>query len=280
MEYITVREAASKWGISIRHTQEMCINGKVKGAVKFGRDWAIPNDCLRPIDERITSGRYTNRKQVNWNTTSEPISYLCKNDKKLEIVISQIGDLRYNLHLDYYAFLVTTIVGQQLSNKAAQKINERLNKECGNKITIKSISSLSDDKLNEIGIGRNKIKYIRDLTDKVNSCKINFSHLNKCSDEKIMFELNHIKGIGNWTAKMYLIFALNRLDVLPYEDGAFLQAYKWLYNTDDLKTETIINNCEKWKPYSSIAARYLYKALDSGLTKTNINLLIEGKNNE
>jgi DNA-3-methyladenine glycosylase II len=66
---------------------------------------------------------------------------------------------------------------------------------------------------------------------------------------------------------MYLIFVLNRLDVLPFEDGAFLQAYKWLYATDDVKPRHITERCALWKPYSSLAARYLYHALDYGLTK-------------
>ena len=74
---------------------------------------------------------------------------------------------------------------------------------------------------------------------------------------------------------MYLIFVLNRSDVLPYDDVAFLQAYKWLYNARKLDKQTIIKNCHKWKPYSSIASRYLYKALDTGLVKKNIKEFLE-----
>ena len=73
-------------------------------------------------------------------------------------------------------------------------------------------------------------------------------------------------------AKMYLIFTLNRMDVLPYEDVAFLQTYAWLYNKKYLQPAAIIKRCKKWKPYSSIAARYFYYALDMGLTKKEFHL--------
>lgn len=68
---------------------------------------------------------------------------------------------------------------------------------------------------------------------------------------------------------MYLIFVLDRMNVLPYEDGAFLQAYKWLYDTSDTSISSIQKRCKKWSPYSSLAARYLYRFLDDGYTKQN-----------
>jgi DNA-3-methyladenine glycosylase II len=74
---------------------------------------------------------------------------------------------------------------------------------------------------------------------------------------------------------MYLLFFLQREDILPYEDGAFLQAYKWLYNTKVIKPESIVRRCKQWKPYTSIAARYMYRALDTGLTKIPIKDFLE-----
>ena len=98
------------------------------------------------------------------------------------------------------------------------------------------------------------------------------------SDEEILKILISLKGIGSWTAKMYLLFFLEREDVLPFEDGAFLQAYRWLYNTKKCEQKSIERRCKKWKPYSSIGARYLYAALNSCLTKRNIvEFMIEGK---
>lgn len=74
-----------------------------------------------------------------------------------------------------------------------------------------------------------------------------------------MKKLMPISGIGIWTAKMYLIFVLDRKDILPFEDDAFLQSYRWLYKTTDISKESIIKKCSKWKPCFSIAARYMYK---------------------
>ena len=93
------------------------------------------------------------------------------------------------------------------------------------------------------------------------------SDLTKLSDLEVIKKLTKYRGIGNWTAKMYLIFVLNRQDILPYEDGAFIQAYKWLYKTDDISPKAVEKKCRKWKHYSSIAARYMYRALDLGFTK-------------
>ena len=84
--------------------------------------------------------------------------------------------------------------------------------------------------------------------------------------------LTSVHGIGTWTAKMYLMFVLNRQDVLPFEDVAFLQGYGWAYKTDDFSPAAVQKKCKKWKPYSSIAARYMYKALDRGLTKEEFHL--------
>ena len=92
------------------------------------------------------------------------------------------------------------------------------------------------------------------------------------TDDEVMRKLTSIRGIGNWSAKMYLIFALDRKDILPYEDTAFLQAYSWLYKTNDYSPEAVKKRCKKWKPYSSIAARYMYRALDMGLTKREFHL--------
>ena len=90
--------------------------------------------------------------------------------------------------------------------------------------------------------------------------------------KEVISHLTNIKGIGNWTAKMYLIFVLDRSDVLPYEDVAFQQSYKWLYNTSSTEKADIIKRCKKWSPYATVASRYLYRALDMGLTKTDFKM--------
>lgn len=139
-------------------------------------------------------------------------------------------------------------------------------------ITPGAINRLSDEEIRSTGTSSAKVSYIRSLTAAVISGALDLSSLVSMTDSEIIKTLTAIKGIGNWTAKMYLIFVLDRPDVLPTEDVAFLQAYQWLYKTDDRTPESVRRKCKKWKPYSSIAARYLYRALDGGYTKEEFHL--------
>ena len=100
-------------------------------------------------------------------------------------------------------------------------------------ITVTAINSLSDEQIRNIGTSAAKVSYIRALTNAIVSDAINLTELPRLDDREIIKTLTSVKGIGNWTAKMYLIFVLNRQDVLPTEDVAFLQAYEWLYKTTD-----------------------------------------------
>ena len=92
------------------------------------------------------------------------------------------------------------------------------------------------------------------------------------TDEAALKELVSLRGIGTWTAKMYLIFVLGQTGYPAIRDVAFLQSYKWLYKTEDVSRASIEKKCKKWKPYSSIAARFLYRALDMGFTKKEFHL--------
>ena len=89
--------------------------------------------------------------------------------------------------------------------------------------------------------------------------------LHALPDDQIIRRITALYGLGPWSAKMFLIFVLDRPDVLPYEDGAFLQAYRKLYQTDEIKSAAIAKRCACWSPYTTLAARYLYRALDEGL---------------
>lgn len=208
---------------------------------------------------------------------STEIVYLCKKDKRLAKVISLVGTLEYaprNAE-DGYAFLIHEIIEQMLSIKAGRKIYSRLEELCNNKVSPQNISSLSIEDIRSTGTSAAKAKYIQNVTKAVLSGSLDLPELEKLSDTEVMKRLTSIQGIGNWTAKMYLIFVLNRPDVLPYEDGAFLQSYRWMYKTNDSSMESVKKKCQKWKPYSSIASRYLYKALDMGLTKAEFHLFKE-----
>ena len=196
---------------------------------------------------------------------SEEIQYLSQQDEKLAHIISLVGEITYEPFDDPYRFLVSTIIGQMLSNKVGDIITDRLTSLCDGRIAVDAIETLSDEDIRSTGLSKAKIEYIRILTKAVQDGAIDFNDLLYLPDKDVIKKLTSLRGIGMWTAKMYLIFVLDRQDILPFEDGAFLQAYKSVYNARKLNHETIMRRCRCWKPYSSIAARYLYRALDTGL---------------
>ena len=183
-----------------------------------------------------------------------------------------VGDITYTPHDDGYAFLIHEIIEQMLSIKAGQKIYGRLVDLCNGKVNVASVSALSDLELRAIGTSSAKATCIQNITRQITDGSLCLEDLQNYDDLEVIKRLTSIKGIGTWTAKMYLIFVLNRQDILPYEDGAFMQVFRWLYKTEKCSKQDVIKKSKKWKPYSSIAARYMYRALDMGLTKSEFHL--------
>lgn len=209
---------------------------------------------------------------ITLNMNAPSVQYLCRKDKRLAKLISMVGTITYSPYTDGYPFLVHEIIEQMLSIKAGQKIYARLEELCNSNITPDIVASLSDEEIRSIGTSKSKVSYIRNITNAIVSGELDLGNLAQQTDVEVTAALAKIRGIGNWTAKMYLIFVLNRSDILPWEDGAFLQSYRWMYKTDDCSRKSVEQKCRKWKPYSSIAARFLYRALDAGLTKSAFHL--------
>lgn len=226
--------------------------------------------------ERVQLNSMNNSKFVI-HTDEESVEYLKKKDNRLATVINVIGNIECSNHIDGYSFVIGEIIEQMLSVKVADVFRSRLLDLCGKEISPDNIRKLTEEQWKTIGISNAKKTYIMNFTDAVESGLLQLESLEEKSDDEVLEELTAIKGIGPWTAKMYLIFVLKRLDVLPYEDGAFMQAFRWLYEKDKKVTkEAVIKKCKKWKPYSSIASRYLYRALDGGMTKVHYEELARG----
>jgi DNA-3-methyladenine glycosylase II len=211
-----------------------------------------------------------NQFKVVHDKNSPAIRHLCECDKALQYVINNIGDLTYSLSEDGFSFLVDTIIGQMLSNKVANVISARVNNLCEGEITPTRLMRLSAGDLREVGLSNAKAEYILNLSRHCFDAPCFFDGFFQKSDNEIMNELTKIRGIGAWSAKMYLIFVLDRHNILPFEDGAFQQAFAWLYPSIEQNKNAIKKHCEKWSPYSSIASRYLYKVLDLGFTKKSL----------
>lgn len=209
---------------------------------------------------------------IKLSKKSKCIQHLLNVDERLSLVIRAIGEITYTIHQDPFGFLVNTIIGQMLSNKVKDIIWGRFISLCEGTISPKSILNLSNKQMRLVGISENKIEYIINLAYVISNNPNFFRLLDSLDDASIIKELTKIKGIGPWSSKMYLIFILDRQDILPLEDRAFLQAFSWLYNLEKPTIKEIKQYTAAWRPYSSIASRYLYHALDKGYTKTNIEI--------
>ena len=167
---------------------------------------------------------------------------------------------------DIFCGLVEAIVSQQLSTRAAATIYGRLRALLpgGGPPTPEALLPLSDDALRGVGLSRQKLSYMRDLSGKMLDGSINTAALQDMSDDEIVAELTKIKGIGRWTVEMLLIFRLTRPDVFPAGDLGIVKAVQKAYNlrkTPDVKRLHAI--AERWRPYRSVASWYLWASLEN-----------------
>jgi DNA-3-methyladenine glycosylase II len=208
-------------------------------------------------------------KKIALTIESEPIKYLCGKDSRFIVLYNLVGELSYRLDNDYYGFIIKTIIGQMLSNKVADIFAGRLTNMCSSgKIDIESVKKLSFDSLFSIGISRSKARCIIDFTDYYAKNDFTKKKLAKLSDDAIIREITSVKGLGIWSAKMFLLFVLGRENIMPIEDLAYRQAFLWYNGLDSCPAKhEMAGFFDKWDPYNSIVARYLYRALDNGLTK-------------
>lgn len=170
---------------------------------------------------------------------------------------------------DHFAMLARAIVFQQLSTKAATTIYNRLLENVDGGIpTPAAIASLSDEQLRSAGISRQKAGYLRDLCDKVTAGAVPLETLDGLSDEEVIAALTQIKGIGRWTAEMFLIFRLQRPDVLPLGDLGIVNAIQKAYGLRKKPTPDRMRKLgEAWRPYRSVASWYLWRSLDNAIVQ-------------
>jgi DNA-3-methyladenine glycosylase II len=183
-------------------------------------------------------------------------------DKKLSKIIKNYPNDFLYTKSDPFFTLARSIVGQQISVKAAQTIWERLETKIIN-IQPTTIIKTRFNTLKSIGLSRQKINYLKNLSYAFIEKKINLNSWNKMSDEEIILDLTQIKGIGRWTAEMFLIFNLCRSDIFPLDDIGMIRGLCKLYDIPyPTDKEILIQISEKWKPYRSVATWYLWRSLD------------------
>lgn len=165
---------------------------------------------------------------------------------------------------DLFIDLVESIISQQLSIKASDTIFNRFKKLFKNeKINPKDLLKIPDQKIRDCGISFSKIKYIKGIADEIVNNNLNLDKLDKLTDEEVIQELVKLKGIGNWTAKMYLMFTLDRPDVFSTGDLGLQNAIIKLYKLDNKPTkEMLLELSRKWSPYRTTASRILWRSLE------------------
>jgi DNA-3-methyladenine glycosylase II len=167
---------------------------------------------------------------------------------------------------DHYGALVRSIIGQQLSAKVAFVMNGRLRERYGGRPpTPEEILAEDPEELRAaIGLSRAKVAFLRSLAEHITDGSLELDRMESLSDEDVIAELVAVKGIGEWTAHMFLIFHLERPDVLPVGDLGVRSAIKTAYELDELPGPTeMARLAEPWRPYRSVAARYLWRSLDN-----------------
>lgn len=193
---------------------------------------------------------------------SEEIKTLIKKDPNLKSLFEKKREIIVHVSKDYYKSLVETIIAQQLSTKAAQAITQRFIDLMDNDIKPKHIITIEDEKLKAIGLSRQKIKYLRSLAEHVLSGQLEFDQFEHMTDQEIIDELVLVKGIGIWTAQMFLMFSMGRMDVFSTLDLGLRNALKKLLNQPEMTFEEIETYSHKWKPYRSIVSHYLWHIWD------------------
>ncbi|HWZ46475.1 MAG TPA: DNA-3-methyladenine glycosylase [Candidatus Saccharimonadales bacterium] len=191
------------------------------------------------------------------------LNHLKKSDTVLAAIIERVGPCRMSFREPTFEALARSIVFQQLSTKAASTIYGRLQEAAGGSLSPESIAGLTVGEMRRAGLSGQKVGYIRDLADHASSGALDFTRLPAMEDAEVIKTLTAIKGVGVWTAQMFLMFALRRPNVLATGDLGVRMAIKKAYRKRKLPTPKEIEKIAKtWHPYCSFACWYLWRSLE------------------
>tara|TARA_Y100001970_G_scaffold288855_1_gene417352 strand:+ start:33973 stop:34590 length:618 start_codon:yes stop_codon:yes gene_type:complete len=202
-------------------------------------------------------------KKLNNKTIQDAIQHLKKVDRDLKELISQRKDIIKPFHREVgFEGLANLIVEQQLSVASAKAIFSRV-RDIVKPFAPDNFLLMSEKKLRETGLSRQKINYLRGIASKIKSKEINLQDLNKLTDQEVIEELVQVKGIGYWTANCYLIACMRRIDAWPSSDlGLLISIQKLKGLKERPKSLTIEKIAEPWRPYRSVAALLLWSSYD------------------
>jgi DNA-3-methyladenine glycosylase II len=191
------------------------------------------------------------------------VQHLRKSDPVLSAIIQRVGDYGIQFREPDFETLVRSIVYQQLSGRVAKVIMDRLVAAVGGEVTPAKILALRPGRMRKLGLSTQKTAYIRDLARHTRDGKLVFSELPELTDQEVIERLTQVKGIGVWTAQMFLMFALRRHDILPTGDLGVRNAIRKAYNLSELPTPAEMEEIARnWRPWCSVASWYLWRSLE------------------
>jgi DNA-3-methyladenine glycosylase II len=191
------------------------------------------------------------------------VNHLKKSDPILRAIVERVGPCRMEFGEPEFSSLAEAIVYQQLNGKAAVTIFNRFAALAGEPLAPEGILKLSDQQLRSVGLSKQKSTYLKDLAAKTSAKVLDFAKLPELSDEEVIKHLTQVKGVGVWTAHMFLMFSLRRPDVLPTGDYGVQVAIKKHYKKRKLPKPDVMEKIARpWAPYRSIACWYLWRSLD------------------
>ena len=194
------------------------------------------------------------RKAINHLKNSDPI---------LSAIIERVGACRMEFGPPEFHSLAEAIVYQQLNGKAAVTIFKRFAALAGDPVMPAGILKLTDAQLRSVGLSKQKSTYLKDMAQRAARGELNFSRLPEMSDDEVIKHLTQVKGVGVWTAHMFLMFTLRRPNVLPTGDFGIQMAMKKHYKKRKMpKPEQMAKIAKPWEPYRSVACWYLWRSLD------------------
>lgn len=192
-------------------------------------------------------------------------------DKRLATIIDAIGPCNLKPHEPGFDFLVDAIISQQLSKQAADTITKRLRGLFrASRPTPKAFIKIPKEEIIAVGVSLRKYEYILDLAQHIDSGHLQLSQLSDESDDSIRERLKQVKGIGDWTVDMYLLFGIGRLDVFPVHDLALRKAMATVYKVDPNDTEALQRLASRWIPYRSVGSWYVYRNANAQQDRSSV----------
>lgn len=191
------------------------------------------------------------------------VTHLKKADPVLRAIIERIGPCKMEYGPPEFHSLAEAIVYQQLNGKAAVTIFKRFTDLAGDPVTPAGILKLTAEQMRSVGLSKQKSSYLFDMAQRTQRGELDFARLGEMSDEEVIKHLTQVKGVGVWTAHMFLMFTLRRPNILPVGDFAVQMAIKKLYRKRKMpKPADMEKIARAWEPYRSIACWYLWRSLD------------------